>query len=206
MSPLLLIGAGGHCRACIDVIESTNNFEIAGIVGCSLEINGHVMGYSVLGTDEVIPALLEKTPNAIITVGQIQSAAIRIKLFTLLRRHGAHMPVIQSSLAYCSKYSVIGDGTILMHGSLVNARSNVGENCIINSQALIEHDAEISDHCHISTGARVNGGVRIGRGSFIGSGSVLKEGVTLGDGVIIGAGQMIMRDVAGGTTISAKNV
>ena len=29
---IILIGGGGHCKSCIDVIESTNEFSIAGIV------------------------------------------------------------------------------------------------------------------------------------------------------------------------------
>ena len=29
---ILLIGAGGHCRACIDVIRAEGRFAIAGVV------------------------------------------------------------------------------------------------------------------------------------------------------------------------------
>ena len=32
MTPLLLIGGGGHCRSCIDVIESAEGSEIVGVV------------------------------------------------------------------------------------------------------------------------------------------------------------------------------
>ncbi len=206
MKPLLLLGGGGHCHACIDVIESERNHQIAGIVLPTAGEHADVMGYSVIGADEDLPALLQRIPNAIITVGQIKSAAIRITLFALLRNYGAHLPVIQSPLSYCSRYAVIGQGTILMHGCLVNARAHVGANCIVNSQALIEHDVEIADHCHISTGAKVNGGVRIGMGTFVGSGSILKEGISLGNRVIIGAGQLISRDIPDGTTIKPMYV
>ena len=206
MKPLLLIGGGGHCHACIDVIESEEKYRIAGVV---LPIRGDhtdVTGYPVIGADEDLPALLKKTPNAIVTVGQIKSAAVRIKLFELLKTYGANLPIIQSPFAYCSKRAVISEGTIVMHGSLVNAGAQVGANCIINSHALIEHDVEIADHCHISTGAKVNGGVRIGKGTFIGSGSILKEGVTLGAGVVIGAGQLVLNDVPDGMMIKAQHV
>jgi sugar O-acyltransferase (sialic acid O-acetyltransferase NeuD family) len=206
MKPLLLLGGGGHCQACIDVIEGEKKYRITGIV---LPTSGdylNVMGYPIIGVDKDLPAFLEKIPNAIITVGQIKSAVIRIKLFETLKSLGAHLPVIQSPSSYCSKYAEIGEGTILMHGTLVNAGAQVGANCIINSQALIEHDVQISDHCHISTGVKVNGGVRIGKGTFVGSGSILKEGITLGAGVVIGAGQLIVRDVLDGVTIKVKHV
>ena len=29
---ILLIGGGGHCRACVDVLEQEGRFQIAGIV------------------------------------------------------------------------------------------------------------------------------------------------------------------------------
>ena len=32
MDKLLLIGAGGHCQSCIEVIEQNNKYLIAGIV------------------------------------------------------------------------------------------------------------------------------------------------------------------------------
>ena len=206
MKPLLLIGGGGHCHACIDVIEGEQKYRIAGIVLPTRGDHADIMGYPVIGADEDLPALLAKTPNAIVTVGQIKSAAIRIKLFELLKTHGAHLPIIQSPSSYCSKHAVIGEGTILMHGSMVNAGAQVGANCIINSQTLIEHDVEIADHCHISTGAKVNGSVRIGKETFIGSGSIVKEGVKIGAGVVIGAGQLILKDVPDGMTIKAKHV
>jgi sugar O-acyltransferase (sialic acid O-acetyltransferase NeuD family) len=203
---LLLIGGGGHCHACIDIIEGKQKYRIAGIVLPTRGDYDHVMGYPVIGTDEDLPKLLEHAPNAIVAIGHIKSAAIRVRVFELLKAYGAHLPIIQSPTSYCSKHAAIGEGTILMHGSLINAGAQVGANCIINSQALIEHDVEIADHCHISTGAKVNGGVRIGEGTFVGSGSILKEGITLGAEVVIGAGQLVLNDVPDGMTIKVTYV
>ena len=35
---LILIGAGGHARSCIDVIEQEGKFKITGIVGLESEL------------------------------------------------------------------------------------------------------------------------------------------------------------------------
>ena len=202
MKPLLLLGGGGHCHAAVDVIEAEALYRIAGVVQPPADGTEPILGYPVVGTDDDLPALLVETPRALITVGQIKSPAIRIRLFELLKSHGAEIPVIKSPSAYCSPHAELGEGCILMHGALINANARVGENCIVNSQALIEHDAAIGAHCHISTGSRVNGGVRIGSGCFIGSGAILKEGIEVGDGAIIGAGQVVLRDVEPGKTVS----
>jgi len=203
MTPLLLIGGGGHCRSCIDVIEMAGKFTIAGVVQPTA-MAGHLLGYATLGSDDDLPDLLHRVPNALITVGQIKSADPRIRLFNLLQQLGANFPVIVSPLAHISRHAEVTAGTIAMHGALINAGARIGANVIVNSQALIEHDAEIESHCHISTGARVNGGVRIGAGSFIGSGAILREGIQVGPRAIIGAGQVVLRDVPAGTTVCAS--
>lgn len=201
MSDLLLIGGGGHCHSCIDVVEAEGRHRVRGIVQPSSNKAGGIFGYPYLGSDEDLPFLLQETPRALVTVGQISSPEIRIRLYGLLKKLGGKLPRIISPFAYCSKYAKMNEGTIVMHGAIVNAGTSIGTNCIINSQALIEHDVIVGDHCHISTGARVNGGVNIGKGSFIGSGAILREGIMIGENVIIGAGQVILNDVPTGAGI-----
>lgn len=201
----MLLGGGGHCRSCIDVIEVERRFSIFGIVQRTSDANLDVMGYQVLGTDNDLTGILAKNNTAFVTVGQIKSSDVRKRLYDRLRELGAEIPVIISPMARCAPSAIVEDGTILMHGSLVNANAYVGANCIVNSQALIEHDAYVSDHCHVSTGARVNGGVHVGEGTFVGSGAILKEGIRIGRGVLIGAGQVVLKDIPDGSVVSGKN-
>ncbi len=200
MTPLLLVGGGGHCRSCIDVIESEGRFRVAGIVDRARD-SGPVLGYAVLGDDTDLRHLIAGCPDALVTVGQIKSSDARRRLHALLTGAGARLPVIVSPRAHVSRHAEIGAGTIAMHGAVVNAGAVVGANCIINSLALVEHDATIGAHCHIATGARVNGGVSIGAGTFVGSGTVIREGVRIGADVIIGAGSVVLGDVADGASV-----
>jgi sugar O-acyltransferase (sialic acid O-acetyltransferase NeuD family) len=201
MTSLLLIGGGGHCHSCIDVIETEGRYRVFGIVQPSGEKSSSVMDYPVVGSDDDLPALLAQTSKALITVGQIRSPEIRMRLYEQLKTLGAELPVIRSPHAIQSKHASLGEGTVLMHGCMVNANAKIGVNCILNSQALIEHDVIVGDHCHISTGARVNGDVQIGDGSFIGSGAVLGEGVRIGTRAIIGAGQVVLSNVPDGAIV-----
>lgn len=172
---IILIGGGGHCKSCIDVIEQEGRFTIAGIVDVPEKKQHNVLDYPVIGTDADLVELIKSFPNVLITLGQIKSPARRMELFNDLMQMGARFPVIKSPLAYVSPHAQVSEGTIVMHHALINAGASVGRNCIINTKALVEHDAIIEDHCHISTGAVVNGGVTIGSGSFFGSGAVSKE-------------------------------
>lgn len=191
---LILIGAGGHARACIDVIEQEGRFEVAGLVGAADELHTRQLGYEVIATDQDLARLAGAYRYALVAVGQIQSPALRMRLYGELVGLGFELPVIVAPGAHVSRHASIGAGTVVMHGAVVNAGARVGENCIINTCALVEHDAVVEAHCHISTGAILNGGVRVGVGSFIGSACVLKQGVTLGEGCIVGMGLALRHD------------
>lgn len=176
---ILLIGGGGHCKSVIDVIEQENRFKIAGIIDKKELVGSNVLGYKIIGCDEDLNALRQDYMYALVTVGQIKSHESRMALFDMLKHLGYELPVIISPLAYVSKHSHIGEGTIVMHHALVNAHVSIGKNCIINTKALIEHDAMVEDHCHISTGAIVNGSVQIKTGTFYGSNATCKEAITV---------------------------
>ena len=192
---ILLIGGGGHCRACVDVLEQEGRFQIAGVVERNGGPREAVLGYPVLGTDEDFSQLREKYEFALVTVGQIKSAPPRKRLYAQLLAFGFQLPVVVSPRSYVSPHAKLGSGTIVMHDVLVNAGAQIGENCILNSKSLIEHDAVIGDHCHISTGSILNGEAQVECKSFVGSGSVVREGVRIGARSLVAGGARVMRDL-----------
>jgi sugar O-acyltransferase (sialic acid O-acetyltransferase NeuD family) len=172
---MILIGGGGHCKSCIDVIEQAGEHEIAGILDRPELVGQKVLGYEIIGSDDRIEKLASEGYSFMVTVGQIRSAQLRKKLFGKLLKHNAKVATVISPRAYVSKHATVGEGTVVMHDALINADVCIGKNCIINSKALVEHDAKVEDHCHISTAAVVNGGVVVQEGTFFGSGAVSKE-------------------------------
>ncbi len=186
---LILIGGGGHCKSCIDVIEQENKFLIAGIVDTNGSIS-ELLGYPLLGNDDDLAKLKLNYDYALITIGQIKMPAIRIRLLDYAKSLGFKLPAIISPRAYVSKHAKIGNGTIIMHDALINAGVIVGDNCIINTKSLIEHDAVIENNCHISTGAIINGGAIIKQGSFVGSNATTKESIKTNEKDFIKAGSL----------------
>lgn len=204
MRSLLLIGGGGHCRSCIDVIEASGTHMVAGYVDPNGSKESTNLGYSWLGDDHDLPQLIQRYKEVLITVGQVKSPDIRIELFTRLKAMGAVSPVLVSANAYVSRHAEILAGTIVMHGAVINASAYIAENSIINSQALVEHDVMVESHCHISTGAKLNGNVHIEAGSFIGSGAVIRHGVRIGERCVVGAGAVVLKDLPAGTIFKGK--
>jgi sugar O-acyltransferase (sialic acid O-acetyltransferase NeuD family) len=192
---LILIGGGGHCKACIDVIEQSGNFEISGILDQESLIGQSVLGYPILGSDTNIPKYIELGYCFLITVGQIKSAEIRENIFKYLGDCKADMATIVSPLAYVSKYAEVGQGTIVMHNVIINAGARIGRNGILNTGCNIEHDALIGDHVHVSTLAAINGNCEVGDGVFIGSNATISSQVKILKNTIIGAGTVVVRDI-----------
>ena len=189
----MLIGGGGHCKACIDVIESTQQYKIIGILDGKKQPGTTVLGYKILDSDQNIHQ--QQCQLFVISVGQIKSAATRILLYKKILNAGKACPKIISPRAHISQHASLGQGTIIMHDVCVNAGARIGVNCIINTKANVEHDAVISDHCHISTGATINGDCKIGNNCFVGSSSVISSQVTVTDNVIIGAGSVVIKNI-----------
>jgi sugar O-acyltransferase (sialic acid O-acetyltransferase NeuD family) len=192
---IILIGGGGHCKSVIDVIEQENKFEILGIIDVKEKIGSKVLNYEVIGCDDDIEELSKTHENFFITFGQGKTNTFRKQIFAKLKSLNLNLPIIKSPFSHVSKHSVIGEGTIIMHGAIVNAGAKVGVNCILNTQSLIEHDVEVGNHCHISTKATLNGSVKLGDSVFAGSTCVIKDGLSICENVTIGTGAAVVKTI-----------
>jgi sugar O-acyltransferase (sialic acid O-acetyltransferase NeuD family) len=198
---IILIGGGGHCKACIDVIEAEDSFEIAGIVDVKGKVGQKVLGYKIIASDENLPELAKKFKYFFITIGQTKSPLLRIEKFVLMQNLNVMLPTVASPSAYVSKHAKVGEGTIIMHKAVINAGATIGKNCIVNTGAIIEHDCIIEEHVHISPGAVLSGGVSVSKGAFIGTGATVMQGIKIGKDVIVGAGAVVINDVENNRTV-----
>ncbi len=196
MKKIILIGGGGHCKSCIDIIEKTKNFEIVGIIDLKEKVNSKVFDYSVIGTDEDIMKLSKLTDYFFITMGQIGKPKKRKELFNYLKKSQLPIATIVSPHAVIGKGVSIGDGSIIMHNAIINTEAKIGENCIINSRALVEHESEVGDSCHISTGVILNGEVKVGCDCFIGSNVTVNLQVSIADNTIVGSSSLITKSIS----------
>lgn len=188
MKDLYLIGGGGHCRSCIDVIELEGKYRIKGIFDMQENVGKSVLGYPIFASDAEIEKFVSKDSYFLITIGQIKTSETRVRFYNQLKKLNANLATVISPRAHVSKHASIGKGTVVLHDVLVNSNVEVGENCILNTKCLLEHDVKIGNHCHISTASVVNGGCNVEANCFVGSNAVLKQGLTVADGTLIQAG------------------
>ena len=196
MRDIILIGAGGHCISCIDVIEETGIYRIKGILDLPHKIGNKLLSYGVIGSDDDLGKYIDDNIDFCISIGQIDSDNVaRKRIFNHIESCGASMPSIISKNSYMSKHSSIGTGSVVFTGSIINAAVSIGDNCIVNSGSLIEHGTIIGDHCHISTSAIINGDCTIGNNCFIASGVIVRNGVSICDNTVVGMGSIVTKSI-----------
>ena len=70
LKKIILIGGGGHCKSCIDIIEKTKKFRITGIIDNNKK--KEILNYKIIGNDSDLNSLRKKFSYAFITLGQIK--------------------------------------------------------------------------------------------------------------------------------------
>ncbi|MGB3588706.1 MAG: acetyltransferase [Tunicatimonas sp.] len=196
MRDLILVGGGGHARSVIDMIESGHDFRIVGIADRQEKLGERVLNYSITATDENLASLVSDDCYFLITVGQIETTEIRVRLDQELTQANAKLASVVSPLARVSNNASVAEGTVVMHFALVNAGAQVGRHVIINTQAVVEHDVVVGNFCHISTGAILNGGAKVGNQVFVGSHATVRQGTNIASNVVIGAHSYVHQDIS----------
>jgi acetyltransferase EpsM len=185
-----LYGASGHCKVIVDILLS-NAFLVDKIIDDNPS-QVSILDIKVLRNYNFI---FEPNSNWIISIGNNK---VRKAIVAKLKIN--YQQAIHSS-AIISRFSKIGQGTVIMAGVVVNPDTVIGNHCIINTSAVIEHDCIIENFVHISPAAALAGGVTIGEGSHIGIGAVIIQGISIGKWATIGAGAVIINDVPDYATV-----
>ena len=79
--PLILIGSGGHAKACIDIVENEGKFYIYGIV--DNKVKGSLLGYPIIGKDKDLKKYFKKVKHLLIGGGQIRDNKTRFRLYKM---------------------------------------------------------------------------------------------------------------------------
>jgi sugar O-acyltransferase (sialic acid O-acetyltransferase NeuD family) len=204
--PAIVLGGGGHAKVLIDALK-LNSVPILGIT--VPKEHTVIDSIPVIGEDEEVYRFSPDSVRLVNGIGSAANPELRIRLYKKFKEAGYRFMTVIHPFSYVSEDAVIGEGTQIMAGSVVQPGTTIGCNCIVNTKASIDHDCRIGDHVHIAPGATVCGGVVIGSGTHVGAGATIIQSKRLGENCTIGAGALVIRDVADATTaigIPAKEV
>lgn len=199
---VVIFGAGGHAKMCIDIVKQTKDYKIIGIVDDSLAPQTKIFDIPVLGKPEILNKLIATgLQNVILGIGGVLSKGIRIKKFNYIKELALNIPTIIHPSASLEPSVFLGEGNQIMQGAILGSNVKIGNNCIINSGSIISHDTIIGNNVHIAPGAIIGGGVTIKDNTIIGMGCTIFLGLTIGKNVTIQNGIHIFNNV-----IDNKNI
>ena len=204
---ILIYGGGGHAKSVMEMVLAMGGYQIAGIVDDGIPAGTQVLGFPVLGTREILPALVGQGLRlAANGVGGILDIRIRLKIFELLESCGFSFLVLRHPSATVEPSAVIGDGAQVFANAYVGSSAVLHPRCMINTSAVVSHDCEIGAYSHIAPGALLAGLVQVGERTLVGMGVTTAIVVRIGNCVRIGNGAIILADVPDRTIIQAGRV
>jgi sugar O-acyltransferase (sialic acid O-acetyltransferase NeuD family) len=196
LSRLLIIGAGGHGAVVAEAAAETRQWPTIAFLDDNL--SGTILpGLDVLGTAADIDLHAKGNTEFIVALGENKK---RIDLLNRLRDSGYTAVAVAHPASVMSPSALIGEGSFVCGGVVINARAKVGRGVILNTACTIDHDCVLEDGVHVSPGANLAGNVNIGERTWIGIGSAVREGVRVGRDCIIGAGAAVVSDLPDGAT------
>ena len=89
----------------------------------------------------------------------------------------------------------IGEGTVIMAGTVINPGVKIGRGCIVNTSSSVDHDCIIGDFVHISVGAHLCGMVNVRDKTWIGAGSTISNNINICGDCMIGAGTVVVKNI-----------
>jgi sugar O-acyltransferase (sialic acid O-acetyltransferase NeuD family) len=192
---LVVVGASGHAKVVIDIVEKEGRYRIAYLLDDNAALHGRpFFGYRVTGaTQSIIAGTADEKPLTLVAIGDNRA---RLRIAGWLRGNGFELARAVHPQSQIGRGAVIGAGTVIMAGAVVNSDAAIGENVIVNTGATVDHDCVVGDGVHLAPGAHLCGGVRVGAASFIGAGTVVIPGIRVGSNAVVGAGSTLLEDVS----------
>lgn len=195
----IILGGGGHARVVAELLLKIG----AKIEGYTDPSSASSLGYDIdyLGGDDVLKSYSKSGVRLVLGVGSSQSNEARSRLFEGVKEEGfIFSSVVHPSAVLASDVSP-DEGVQLMAGSVVQSRTSLAKNVIVNTNAAVDHDCRIGPHVHVAPGSTISGAAVLEEGVHVGAGATIIQGVCVGTGSTIGAGAVVVDDVPTNTTV-----
>lgn len=194
MKPLIIIGDGAHAEVLICLCRSSRR-KILGLTSLELPKGSMVLNVPVLGNDRAIDDYSFDEVELVNGIGSANIPKHRKSIFTCFKEKKYRFATLIHPSALVEDDVIVGEGSQVMAGAIVQTGGRIDCNVIINTGAVVDHHFQVGSHSHIAPGVVCSGRVTIGSQCHVGSGATIIQGITLQDNVLVGAGAVVVNDI-----------
>jgi len=196
MRDIYIIGAGGHGKVVLDIMNKSEQYQAAAFLDDDLSLqNETINGLKVSGGSK---EALDDDKAVIIAVGNNK---IRGKLFKMIKSNDLEIINAVHPDAVINSFVSLGEGIVIAAGAVINPNTVIEDNVIINTAVTVDHDCIIEKHVHLSPGVNLGGNVTVQRGTHIGIGAAVLPGIKIDKNSVVGAGAVVTKDVPDNVTV-----
>lgn len=193
---LVILGAGGGAKMCIDALNNSEEFKIVGILDDDVSLGVNVLGIPVVGNLNSIDNLLEiSISNFIIAFGVLNNRQNRYNKFLELKDRGCCFPNIIHPKAVVENSVKMGSGNVVLAGANIGSSVVLGDLNYINNNSLVSHDCTLKNNIHIAPSAVLASSIIIESHVLIGMNSTLYYGINIGENSTILNGLIINSNI-----------
>lgn len=203
VNEVYVLGGGGHGRVVLNALLASG-IKVTGVLDPDLESGSQIFGVSVRGGDEFLDQVDPSCARLLNGLGANPGVAHRKRLFEKMKARGFVFETVRHPFAVIGYECLMGEGTQLMAGTILQNRVQIGDNVVINTCASIDHDCVIGPHAFISPGTVLCGEVIVEDSSFVGAGAVVLPGLRIEANAIVGAGAIVTRVVPEGWIVAGN--
>jgi sugar O-acyltransferase (sialic acid O-acetyltransferase NeuD family) len=198
MKKIIIFGTGLNSRVVLNEIENLKEYKCIGFIDDVFKKKLFTLSNkktAYLGKISDLNKYFDNNTYGIISWGDnFKRKEIVKNVYSISKKF--KWTSIVSKKSIISKKVKIGEGTLIMPGTVINFNSNIGRHCIINTNSTIEHDNRFDDYSACGPGVTTSGNVTVGELSYIGVGSSIKHGVAILKNTVIGGQSYVNKDCA----------
>ena len=203
---VVVIGASGFGRECLDVLEAMvaagSELQVLGVIDDEPSPTNlkrlAARGVPHLGTlDDFLAG--DRTVRYVLGIGH---PATRRALVERLDAVGAAPRAAIHPFAVVGSAPAFDEGVVVCSGAVISTNVRLGRHVHVNPNATIGHDAQLGDFVSVNPGAVISGDVSLGLGTLVGASATILQGLLVGDDVVVGAGAVVTRDVPAYVTVT----
>jgi sugar O-acyltransferase (sialic acid O-acetyltransferase NeuD family) len=200
MRNIVVAGASGQAKIVVDVLERTVQYQVIGYVDTYKEAGTWWYGYPILGTEKDLPLLIKKHCITGVMLG-VGDNWLRSQMVERIQASVPELDFVSAihPSSLIARGVVIGKGTLMMAGVVVNSDARIGEFCTLCTRSSLDHDSTMGNFSSLAPNVATGGGVSIANFAAIGLGASIIHGVSIGEHTIVGAGSAVIGSLPGYT-------